>query len=387
MEFFWLLLIAGVVVLLQALVLGRRSLRQINYERKLSRSHCHVGDDIEMIEIIQNKRRIPVPWLRLESILPAGFQFGHQAETAISEGTLYQNHTSLFSLSAQTRITRTHQITCRQRGVFHMDSALMSAGDVFGLARANRPLRIATQMTVYPAYTALEDMPEAYRSWQGEVEVRRWTNEDPFLITGVREYSSGDPMNQIHWKATARTGQLQVYRQGYSADPEVMILFNIEINEQMWRVVTEPMVAEYGLSCCATIAADLIGKGMKAGFGHNAIIATEDEQDARILPAYGSEQLSALLQCMAEVQLKSRQPFHEFLQSFVPQYSQENEPIHKMDILIVTPHVSEPIKQAIHILEQSGSTVSILNVPDIEQLKKSHWHQTVYDKPSRKVSG
>lgn len=382
MEFFWLLLIAGVVVLLQAIVLGRRSLYRIEYERRLSRSYCHVGEDIEMIEIIQNQRRIPVPWLRLESILPAGFQFGHQAETSISEGTLYQNHTSLFSLSAWTRITRRHQITCRQRGVFHMDSAMMSAGDVFGLALGNRPLHIETKMTVYPAYTSIDDMPEAYRSWQGEVEVRRWVNEDPFLITGVREYGAGDPMNQIHWKATARTGQLQVYRQGYSADPDVMILLNIEISEQMWRVVTEPLVAECGLSYCATIAADLIGKGMKAGFGHNAIIATEDDQDARILPAYGSEQLSALLQCMAEVQLKSRQPFHEFLQSFISPNEQSNI----LDILIVTPHVSDPIKQAIKLLEQSGSTVSILHVPGIEQLKQAGKDKPIYHKQSRVVN-
>ncbi|ANF96156.1 DUF58 domain-containing protein [Paenibacillus bovis] len=364
MELFWLMLVAAVMIVIQALVFGRPSLARVHYERKLSRNRCHAGEEVEMIEVLENGRALPLPWLRLEAMLPIAFQFAGTTDTVISEGTVYQNHNSLFSLGRHTRIVRRHHMVCRQRGSFRMESALMTTGDLFGLARASRPVQVRIQMMVYPAYVPVQYMPEAYHSWQGDIETRRWINEDPFLITGVREYRTGDPMNQVHWRATARTGQLQVFQHGYSADPEVMILLNIELSEQMWSIVTEPVVAEYAISCAATAAADLIGRGMKAGFGHNAIMPSEDEADARIWPAYGSEQLTVILQSMAELQLRVRRPFPQFLHSLLA-----DEQKQKLDILIITPHYSAAMRTEVGKLEQAGSRVSILPVPGVEELK------------------
>lgn len=369
MELFWLVLVAAVMVVLQAFVFGKRSLRHIHYQRRLSAEQCHVGEEIEMIEVLENRSRLPLPWIRLEAMLPVAFQFAGSADTVISEGTVYQNHSSLFSLGGRTRIVRRHHMVCRQRGRFQLDSASMSVGDLFGLARFNRPIRLQVAVTIYPAYLPVQHMPDAYRSWQGEVETRRWINEDPFLITGVREYRSGDPMNQVHWGATARTGELQVYQHGYSADPEVMILLNLELNEQMWNTVTEPAAAEYAISCAATAAADLIQRGMKAGFGHNAIIPSEHEQDAITNPGYGSEQLAAILQSMAELQLRIRRPFVQFLAGFAA----EDHHTARLDLLLITPHVSSAMESVIVSLEQTGIHVGILPLPDVSELKQQRY--------------
>ncbi|WP_411345703.1 DUF58 domain-containing protein [Paenibacillus sp. WLX1005] len=374
MELFWLVVVAVLVVIGQAFVFGRRSLSRLHYRRRLSTERCHVGERIEMIEELENRSRLPLPWLRLEAMLPVAFQFAGSADTVISEGTVYQNHNSLFSLARQVRIVRRHHMVCRQRGCYRLDSASMSVGDLFGLVRVNRPVQLNLSMCIYPAYLPLEHMPEAYRSWQGEVEMRRWINEDPFLITGVRPYRSGDPMNQVHWGATARTGKMQVFQHGYSADPEVIILLNIELNEQMWSTVTEPVAAEYGISCAATVAANLIDRGMKAGFGHNAIIPSQHEHDAVIAPAYGSEQLTSMLQMMAELQLKIRRPFVQFLGSFLPDnvYKGYTAATAQPDLLIITPYVSTAMQDMLNQLEASGSRISLLPLPDLDQIKQQY---------------
>ena len=36
--------------------------------------------------------------------------------------------------------------------------------------------------------------------------------EDPTRISGVRPYEAGDPLNRVHWRATARTGALHSKR-------------------------------------------------------------------------------------------------------------------------------------------------------------------------------
>jgi hypothetical protein len=43
----------------------------------------------------------------------------------------------------------------------------------------------------------------------GEVSVARRLFEDPTRNAGVRPYQVGDPLQRVHWRATARTGELQ----------------------------------------------------------------------------------------------------------------------------------------------------------------------------------
>ncbi len=368
MALFWLIFVALLVAVAQAALFGRRSLAKLSYARRLSAAQCHVGEPLEMIEELANRSRLPLPWLRLEAMLPVAFQFAGSADLVISEGTVYQNHQSLFSLGRRVRIVRRHHMLARQRGSYRLESVSMSVGDLFGLVRVTRPMQLHLDVTIYPAYLPTDHMPEAYSSWQGEIEMRRWINEDPFLITGVREYRSGDPMNQVHWMATARTGELQVYQHGYSADPELMIVLNMELNEQMWRTVTEPVAAEYAISCVATIAADLLGRGMKAGFAHNAIIPYEEEERAIVQPAYGTKQLYTILQMMAELQLNIRRPFAQFIQSLIPEHDQST----RTDMLLVTPYVSEAIEMSIDELRQAGVHVDVLLLPELESMKQDY---------------
>jgi len=43
----------------------------------------------------------------------------------------------------------------------------------------------------------------------GEIRLAHRLFEDPTRIAGVRPYQHGDPLNRIHWRASARTGQWQ----------------------------------------------------------------------------------------------------------------------------------------------------------------------------------
>ena len=61
---------------------------------------------------------------------------------------------------------------------------------------------------VYPKVVPLEGYDLASRRPIGEVLLTHRLFEDPTRIAGVRGYEPGDPLNRIHWKATARTGSL-----------------------------------------------------------------------------------------------------------------------------------------------------------------------------------
>jgi uncharacterized protein (DUF58 family) len=358
MAFVWLCFTGILVVLIQGIIFGVPVLRHISYSRHLNKNHCYAGDSLEMVEVILNEKRLPVIWLRLEAMLPASFSFLTQEVMQISKGSIYQNHRSIFTLKPYNKITRHHPFIAQNRGVYSLETVSMSGGDLFGLFSKTELMPVNALLWVYPELLSIDDMPSSYRTWQGELEVSRWVVEDPFLILGTREYSGNDPMNRIHWKASARTGQLQVYKQGYTADPEVILYVNVQVNAEMWNVVSDPDMVERALSYAATAASYLIQQGMKVGFGHNAIHSNKSTPAVRIHPDYGKAHLDDILKGMAEVQMKCLQPFEQFLKDELELRSAGET----WDYLLITGHVSEQIEEQIWSLRSRGNSVMVLPV-------------------------
>ncbi|KAA9002398.1 DUF58 domain-containing protein [Paenibacillus spiritus] len=359
MALIWLLIACMIAMTLQGWLLGRRSLSKLGYTRRFSTEACHAGERIEMVETIANLKVLPVPWLRLEALLPASLTFARSRETAISKGSIYQNHASLFTLPPKTRITRTYQVECEGWGIYRIESVTMTGSDLFGVYTPARQIPLNQRLVVYPRLLEEEELPLSWRTWQGELAVRRWIVEDPFQWSGIREYAPGDPLNRIHWKASARSGGLQVRRNGHSADPRAMICLNIEESEAMWSVVTEPARLEAALSCAATVAARLIHQGMAAGYAHNACVSeAAGRPEGRVAPGHGLPHLVLLLEAMAGTDLKAREPFYEFLAREAAE--EEREPL---DYLLVTAHVSNRIADAIRSLEERGHRVTVVGEP------------------------
>ncbi|WP_339277073.1 DUF58 domain-containing protein [Paenibacillus sp. FSL W8-0426] len=363
MALLWLIVVGGVVIGLHGLVFGRPALRRMTYAREFSKRRCYAGEQVEMIETIANEKRFSVPWLRLEAMMPGSFIFRSGSGVDISQGDIYQNHKSIFTLKPFTRITRRHPFTCARRGIYTMNTVTMTGGDLFGLWSFSKPLPVELSMVVYPALVAEEDMPAIYQIWQGEVEVSRWIVEDPFLILGVRPYGPTDPMNRIHWKASARTGELQVYKQGWSADPQSWIIVNVQESAEMWSVVTRPDVIERALSYAATVAGDAVRRGLPVGFAHNGYRAKGGQDPLRIEPDYGTPHLELLLEAMAEVELKCMTPMEQFLRTEA-EYGELAEQAYSY--LLITSYVSEAMEREIARLQEQGHKVTILPVVEVQ---------------------
>ncbi|QGG58334.1 DUF58 domain-containing protein [Paenibacillus sp. B01] len=355
---------------LQGLLLGRWALRGVRVERSFSASACHAGDAIEMVETIENGKRLPVPWLRLEAMLPAGLLFRGTGQMSISSGSIYQNHASLFTLPPRVRIIRRHAAVCASRGVWHMGTATMTGGDLFGLFAASIKVELPWRLVVYPELAGLERLPESWLRWQGELEVRRWVAEDPFVTSGVRDYAPGDAMNRIHWKASARSAGLQVHRYGHTANPRAMLLLNVEESETMWGRVNDAEGLEEALRCAATSAAELLRRGLGAGFAHNAMLAEEAAGlPDRVEPGYGGLALEPLLEAMAAVAPQARVPFHELLRQEADRQEQ-GAGGERLDYLLITAHESARVREAAERLSALGHGVTIVRPPSADGRKR-----------------
>jgi uncharacterized protein (DUF58 family) len=152
--------------------------------------------------------------------------------------------------------------------------------------------------------------------------------EDPTRISGVRAYQSGDPLNRIHWRATARTGELhsKVYEPSSIAGSTILL----EFNTAAYDPSHEPYRSELAVTATASLAnalyqmnqqvglvtngrdaADRIRqegwdtdpRSRKAAFRSREMLATSDRLRPQVVPTgRGADQLMRILETLARVE-------------------------------------------------------------------------------------
>ncbi|MNO18229.1 hypothetical protein D3C76_79440 [compost metagenome] len=357
MQLPWLLVSAVLIIMLLAFVYRRRALKGISYRRYFTERAVFEGDTVEMVEVIANAKLLPLPWLRLESSIAAGLTFGRQSNLNIHAGEIYQNHSSLFYLRSYRQITRRHEVTCSRRGQYRLESATMTTGDPLGLNAEVKRFPLDLELLVYPRILELQELPLPNHSWLGELPVRRWIIEDPFLTAGIREYRAGDPLGNINWKATARTGELQVHKRDYTADHRLMIYLNLETSDSMWRTVIEPERIEMGIRYAATVAEHALRSGLAAGFASNARLADGPNEPIRIEPHTSSDQLTLLLETMARMVLDRTASMIRMLEIEIEAGATDT------DYLIISCHQGEKLAETAELLRQNGNGVEWMEIP------------------------
>lgn len=359
MQLTWLIVSASVLIGLLAMIYQRRAMRGLSYTRYFTKDAVFEGDTVEMVEVISNAKWLPLPWLRLESSIQSGLRFGDQANLDIYSGDIYQNHISLFYLRSYRRIKRHHQVICSRRGLFHLDSATLTTGDPLGLISKAQKFPLNLELLVYPQILDLQELPLPNHSWIGELAVRRWIVEDPFLTSGIREYRPGDAMGSINWKATARTGALQVHKRDYTADHRLMICLNLEDSDTMWRNINDPARIERGIRYAATVADQALRSGVETGLICNGHLIYGPRESVRIEPSAAADQFELLLSTLARLVLDRTVSMSTLLEELL------NENPVDTDYLLISCHQGEKLRIAADQLLQRGNGVEWMEIPEI----------------------
>lgn len=341
---------------LQAWVYGRWSVSRIRYTRQFNMSACYAGDTVELVEVIENYKPIPVFWLRVESTLDAALRFDTEEKMEIHQGKRTQYHKSLFTLGPYRRIRRKHKVLCAKRGIYKLASVSVVAGDLLGMHEKQQTYPVKAALTVYPQVVPMEDVPLPSHGWQGDVTVRRWIVEDPFMIAGVRDYRSGDPMKHIHWKASAKTGSLQVYQHDYTAEQRLVVYLNVEDKETTRDLVHDEELIEKGISYAATLVSEAVQQGLQVGFGHNGINPDEPMSVRKLPIGGGREHLLAILEEMARIELRCGLLFPDFLEADIADANEQR------DYILITAHLSTALSERIARLQRSGHSVQVLRL-------------------------
>jgi len=331
----------------------RHALDGIGFQRKFVYSRGYPGESLPMQVEIENRKFLPLPWLRLQDYIP-------NAIAPQDESLLLPTHlpevgmlTILFSLRWYERDRRQFTLLLRKRGVHHLGPARIESGDLFGLFVEGAEFVTPNYLTVFPEKIPFEALGLSSHDPFGDQTTRRRLYEDPTRPMGVRDYRPEDDFRRIHWPLTAHTGALQVkVYQPVSA--RVLVLCLNAMTLPYYWAGTDPAMLEYLVKASAAIAERALQDGYQVGMISNSSLAHAD-QPFRIEPGRSREQLVHLLTALASVTPFVTGTFDRFLLAEAPRVP------FGASLLIVTALVDDGLIQALLRLRQSNRHVTLLS--------------------------
>lgn len=351
----WFIIIVGALVVIQMEFFHIVGLRKVEYRRFWAKNIVYEGDKNEMVEVLENRKSLPIPWLRVESRISPYIRFGNEADYDVLHE---QFHRSAFFLRGFKRIRRRHDVTCLHRGYYVLDRAALTSGDLFGLLSRSKEVEGTSELFVYPRPIDPQSSPESLK-WQGDIAMRRWIMPDPILISGIRDYLPGDAQKDIHWPATARTGKLQVKVRDFTVTPKVLVLLNIQIAEILWGAM-EPDQQEFiekGVRIAAHLATWALESGMECGLWCNGRRSTEErESTIEIEPAGSRAQLDNIMQALCKMQIVCAANFTTYLDKLVA------SDVEGLDIVLISAYDSEAIRSRTEELKNHGCSVTFVPI-------------------------
>jgi len=328
----------------------RLGLKNLSCTRAFSCPAAFEGEEAEVVEVVRNDRPIVIPWLMVESRISPYLRLGRQDNLHVS-GEMH--YCSQFTLMPYQQIRRRHRVRFLHRGSYNLGNAFFTVGDLLGIQKFHRTQMLEAPVLVFPRILDENRIPLPLSQLLGELVQQRQLLQDPFFVRGIRLYQPGDPIRDIHWPATARTGDVQVRVHDYSAQTKLMVVLNMQLENIQWNdqlPEKDQYILEYGISLAATLCTQMLQNGFSVGFATNMPTDTEDTSTV-LLPDTGAAREEELLSTMARLQVKRSEHFPPFLESLSSHSG--------MDILILSYYDSDSIQEGVRTLREAGNQVSV----------------------------
>lgn len=211
----WLYALSGgsLALLGVAAVLPGKSLRSLEVRRRTIEP-VSAGDQITVELEIENRAREPKTLLQVVDILP--FVLGEpivRPIEVIDPNSIYRD---------------TYYLEVRQRGVYRWQEVNLRTAAPLGLFWCRRSRPVKAVAVVYPQVLPLstcpiidrigqEDSPQFYNRSRSQTATEG-------LTRNLRPYRHGDPTRLIHWRTSARYGELRVRELEVAAGGQEIII-------------------------------------------------------------------------------------------------------------------------------------------------------------------
>lgn len=210
-DILWLGLLFVLLPLATALVVARTQLR-LSLERGATTTQIAIGDELQGSLQLDKTGRLPAGILRFEDYVPR--DLGTRPRFTIQ------------TLASQWHREINYTMRGTARGRFRTGPLMVRTSDPFGLAFLDRQFSASTEVMVTPRVVPLGVMRNAGgggNSGDSRPQRSGAVGRDDVV---VREYRDGDDVRRVHWRSTARRGELMVRREEQAWDPSATVIID-----------------------------------------------------------------------------------------------------------------------------------------------------------------
>jgi uncharacterized protein (DUF58 family) len=296
-------LAAGIAATLSALVLGEKDLLRVailllalpllaaayvgrsRYRLACTRSldpyRVQAGGNARVLLRLQNMSRLPTGTLLLEDKLP--YALGSRPRLVLDR------------LGSQQASSVAYTVRAELRGRYEVGPLTLRMTDPFGLCEMTRSFPSSDKLTVIPQVFPLQ-MVRLAGEYAGTGDSRARSvavhGEDD---AATREYRQGDDLRRVHWRSTARVGELMVRREEQPWESRATVVLDTRLAGHRGEGPTGSF--EWAVAAAASIAVHLRQAGYKLR------LVTEAGADLDATEATGD---GPLLDHLAEVRASNR---------------------------------------------------------------------------------
>jgi uncharacterized protein (DUF58 family) len=324
---FWLMARLANVILLVfpiAYIWSWLNLRGLEVAVERPNDRLQVGHQFDERITVTNRTWLTKLWLEVEDLseLP-----GHQARRVISLGPRSEKSWRMAS-------------ECSRRGLFTVGPVRVTTSDLFGLFRRSRTFGVAQPVLVIPRAEGLPQFWAPPALLAGDSRVRRPAYSITPNAASVREYQPGDSFSRIHWRSTARTGELMVKL--FELDPASDVWIVLDLHGAVQAGRDDDSTEEHGVRIAASIARYFLYANRSVGF------VASGAQLHFAEPERGIGQYARILEALALARAEGETPLADLLNNEGRRFGR------RTTIVVITPSADDAWVGSLQILGARG---------------------------------
>ena len=209
----------------------RRAGRFVQATAEADLTLCAPGEEITLRYTVTNTSPLPLLYVGFslyfdESVTILEPEDWQRAHVVRDYSGLHIEHR--LRLRPHSRFSGRLRFSIDQRGLHRIGKRYLETGDYLGLKSVVKTVEADCSLICTAPLGEEDPALRPLGGLLGGRSVLRFVHEDPCLVAGYREYTGREPMKQISWTQTAKTGSLTVRQQDHTAEAEVTVLLDLE---------------------------------------------------------------------------------------------------------------------------------------------------------------
>ena len=224
---FYIFLITIVLGMVYVRITNKNIYAKFKYESRF----YNVSDSATISILVENQGILPTPYIHVESKVLRELIDGYRGD--------------LVFLGMNNNKWITNEIQFKKRGIYDFGHIALQTDDLFCIFKFTKNIYSKLDIMVYPKVYELSNVNLSGRHSYENLINSKSGIDDFTLIKDIRKYNVGDNLKKVHWKLTAKHGEMYVKNYDSVSGKECNLFINMHsnnLNNNLGEAVEEEMV-------------------------------------------------------------------------------------------------------------------------------------------------